>query len=98
MYLEFAVVLDESELAELVQEVVDARSCCADACSHHFLSNRCYDRTHLGFLANLSQHDEQASQSLFAGIEQLIDQISLDLAVAQQEERDESFRQFGMVP
>jgi hypothetical protein len=48
-------------------------------------------------LANLSQHDEQASQSLFARIEQLIDEIGLDLAVAQQEERDEPFRQFGVV-
>ena len=51
----------------------------------------------LGFLADLGQHDEQASQSFFARIEQLIDEVRLDLAVAQQEERNEPFRQFAMV-
>jgi len=39
MHLELAVVLDEAELAELVQEIIDARPRRADAGGEDFLAN-----------------------------------------------------------
>ena len=73
MDLQFAIVLDEAELAKLVQKVIDARPCRADSCGQNLLADGCGDRLKFSFLAHLGQHDEQSGETLFARIEQLVD-------------------------
>ena len=56
------------------------------------LADRGGDRLDRGFLADLGQHDEQACEAFFTRVEKLIDEVGLDLAVAQQQERHEVLR------
>ena len=61
------------------------------------LRNRSGDRAHLRFLPDLGQHDQQPRQTLLARIEKMIDEVGLELPVAQQQERHEPLRHFRML-
>ena len=70
-----AVVIDEPELAEFVHEVADSRPGCSDHARQRFLADFRNHRLLLAFLAKVRKPEQNPSQPLLAGIEQLIDQV-----------------------
>ena len=66
MNLQFTIVLDQSELPELVHEGVDPRTGCADSRRQRFLTDLWDDRFELPFLAEISKEQEYPSEALFA--------------------------------
>ena len=90
------VVLDKAELPESVHEKADART----SCSHHFRQscltesgNRHFGHT---FRSETCHQQKNARQSLFAGIEKLVDQIILVSDIPPQEVLHEQSRQFWL--
>src|SRR5665213_2549424 len=80
-----AVVVDKAQLPELVHEMTDPRACRADDLGQRVLADPGRDRLRSAFLAEIGQHEEGSGQALFAGVEQLVDQVFLDAAVAGQQ-------------
>jgi hypothetical protein len=95
--LDFSVVADESELAELVHEEADAGPGGPDHLRQSFLADIRTDRLRTSFLAEICQQKQQSGQPLLAGIEQLIDQILFNPAVPGQQIRHEYFGKFRLV-
>ena len=89
MNLDLPVIGNEAELAKLVHEKTDAGACCTDHLRQRLLADMCCDGLWGAFLSEICQKKEQAREPLFAGIEQLVDQVFLDAAVAAQEIRHE---------
>jgi hypothetical protein len=73
--LQPAIVVNESQFPEPVHEEAHPRAGCADHFGQHLLTD--LGDYHLGFafLAKTSEQQEDAGQPLFAGIEELIDQV-----------------------
>src|SRR5437879_11202254 len=83
--LQVAIVVDEAELPELVHEDVHTRAGRTDDLRQRFLTDLRRDRLWPARLAEIGQNEECSSQALFAGVEQLVDKILLDAAVAGQQ-------------
>src|SRR5260370_26812275 len=75
MHFQCSIVFDEAQLAELVHEKADARSRSADHLGKHFLAELSHDRFRPAFLAEICKQKEKSGETLFARIEQLIDQV-----------------------
>jgi hydroxyethylthiazole kinase-like uncharacterized protein yjeF len=95
--LDLAVVTDEAELTEFVHEVAHAGSGGADHLRQCFLADLDLDRLQAAFLAEIRQQQQKPCQPLFARIEQLVDQIRLDPAVARQQIRHEKLGESRLV-
>jgi len=77
MNLNAAVVCNKAELAKAVHEKADAGPGCADHLRQGFLRdlrNQCFWFT---WLAKLRQQQKNPRQTLFAGVEQMIDKVGL---------------------
>jgi hypothetical protein len=70
-----AVVVDETQLAEFVDEEAHARPRGPDHLGERFLADLRDDRLGFAFLAEIRQQQEQPREAFLARIEQLIDQI-----------------------
>ena len=82
MDFHLAVVTDETQFPEFVHEGADAGSRGADHFRQRPLIETGIDRLRAAFLAEIGEQEQKAREPLLAGIEQLIDQILLDPAVA----------------
>jgi len=86
MDLYLPVVLDEAELTEFVHEIIDPRPSRSDPGGQSLLADFRDDGLQLSLLAEIGEKQQYPRQALFAGVEQLIDQICLDLNIACQQE------------
>src|ERR1700682_1663780 len=71
----FMVVVDEAKLPEVIHEMIDPRPGCADHLCQMFLSDPGNDSFGFALLAKMGQQQENPSQALLAGVEELVDQI-----------------------
>jgi len=71
-----------AEIAEPIEEEADTGSGGAYHICKSLLTDLGDDLNGLRFLAEVSHHHQQSGKALFAGIEQMIDQISLHPDVA----------------
>jgi hypothetical protein len=78
---QFSVVVDKAQLTELVHEKAYSRSGRADHLRHCFLTDLSHDRLRLALLAEIRKKKEKSGETLFARIEQLIDQVLFSLIV-----------------
>jgi hypothetical protein len=88
-YFQIAIVLDEAKLAERIHEEVDASA----GGANHFGEDCLADLGHNGFrLAGLAEASEEkeSSEALFAGVEELIDEVGFNLGVAFEKELEEA--------
>ena len=88
--LDFAVVLDEAQLPELVHEHIDPRTRCADDFRQHLLRYLLKYPLWLVFLAIASEEQKGTRQSLLRRVEELIDQVRLNPDVPRQHVMDET--------
>ena len=70
-------IVDEAQLLELVHEEADPRPGGAHHLSQRFLTNLRNYSLGYAFLTKMSKQEQNPSQSLFAGIEKLVDQVIL---------------------
>src|SRR6202049_4756472 len=82
MDFQFSVVFNIAQLAELVHEKAHARSGLADHLREGFLTKCSDDRMRRSFLAEICKEKKNAGESLFARIEQLVDQVLFNSTVA----------------
>lgn len=76
-----AVVFDEAQLAELIEEATDAGAAGAHHLSQGLLAElRDDDRLRSMRFAKIGEQQEDAGQAFLGGIEKLIDQIRFHLA------------------
>src|ERR1700724_3483765 len=75
--LEVAVVLDEPQFLELIHEEVDARARGTDHLRQRLLRDLRRHLLRLVLFAMARQQQQGAGQSLFAGVEELVDQVLL---------------------
>ena len=92
MDFDLSVVADETKLAEFVHEKADPRSSRPDHFSQGFLTNIRTDQRRIAFLAEVGQQKKQPGKTLFARIEQLVDQISFNPTVPGQQVSQKQFR------
>ena len=90
VYLNAAVVLNEAKLAKAVHKEADSRSGGTDHLGKCFLSNGWYEFLWFTRLAKFRHQKENARQSFFAGIEELIYQIGLSSHTASEQEFHEN--------
>src|ERR1700730_15013091 len=93
-----AVVVDEAQLPEFVHELADARACRADDLGQRLLADGGRNGLRPAILAEIRQEEQRAGQALFAGVEELVDEVLLDPAVAGQQVGREQLakRRFGV--
>jgi hypothetical protein len=84
-----SVVADETELSEFVHEIADPRPGSADHLGQGFLAELGVDRLSVAVLTKIGEQQQKTRKPLFARIEQLVDQVSFDSAVASQQVGDE---------
>ena len=70
-----AVVIDKTQLLELVHEMTDPRPGSAHHLRQVFLIDSGKDTLGATFLAKMSQQQETPGQPLLAGVEKLVDEI-----------------------
>jgi hypothetical protein len=73
VHLETTVVVDESQLPEAVHEEADSGARRADHLREGFLTDLRDYGFRNAFLAEMSQQQQNARKSLFAGVEELVD-------------------------
>ena len=77
-----AIVVDEAKIAELVHEFVDSRTGGAHHLGQGFLADFGNRRFRLIHLPITGHQQQQAGKPLFAGVEQLVDQVFFEVNVA----------------
>jgi hypothetical protein len=77
-----SVVADESQFAEFVHKKTDAGSGGADHRCQCLLADTWIDRLRTAFLSEMREQKEKACETLLARIEQLVDQVFFNSAVA----------------
>ena len=85
-----AVVVDEAEPSELVHEEVHARARRPDHFREHLLRDPGQHPSRSIRLAVTREQEQRARQPLFAGVEQLIDQVLLEASIPGEHVRDEA--------
>jgi len=86
-----ARVIDKAQRPELVHEMTDPRPGCAAHLGQVFPIDSGMDSFGSAFLAKTSQQQENPSQTLFAGVEKLVDEIPFESNVAGRQMREEEF-------
>ena len=84
-----AIVVNESQLSELIQKKIHPAPRGADHLGEHFLTDLRNHWLRFSLFAKVGQQQEHPRQSLLARIKELIDQICFDSAVAGQQIRHE---------
>jgi len=92
-----AVVVDEAELAEAVEEEADPGAGGADHFGEGFLADLGDDWNGLRLLAEVGHEEQQAGEAFFTGVEELIDQVGFHAHVAGKEIGEKLLREFGFV-
>jgi len=90
---DFVLIFDEAQFPEFVHEEIHARTGGTDHLGQGFLGNFRQDAVRLILFAIAREKQERARQALFAGIEELVDQILFDPNVVREHIRDEMGRQ-----
>src|SRR4030088_2839851 len=80
-----AVVLDEPHLPEFFHELADTGTCRADDLSQCLLADRGGDRLRPAVLTEIRKNEQRSCEALFARVEELVDEVLLDPAVAGQQ-------------
>ena len=80
-----AVILNKAELAKAIHEEANTRPGGADHFCQSFLRDLRNQRFRFSRLAKLRQQQENPRQTLFAGVEKLIDEIGLGPYAADQQ-------------
>jgi len=96
MDVNVAVVVNETQFTEFVHERAHARPRGPDHFRERRLIYLCFDRLRFAILAKIRHKQQESCEAFFAGIEELIDQISLYAHVARQQVGDEQFRKIGL--
>jgi hypothetical protein len=86
MNTDATVVFNEAELAKAIHEEADAGPGGSNHFRQRFLRDRWDQRFRFSRLAKFRQQQENSRQSLFAGVEKLIDKIGLGSHAADQQE------------
>ena len=94
MHLQTTIIFNKSELAEFVHEVAHARSRGSDHPRQNFLADLGNDEFLLAFLAKVRQQKQNARQSLFTGIKELVHQVLFKSNIAQKQVGGEELREF----
>jgi hypothetical protein len=89
----FTAVIDEAELPELIHEKIDPRPGCANHLRQVFLTDPVNDRFGNALLAKMGQQQENPSQTLLAGVENLVDEIRFVSDDAGKQMSDKYFRE-----
>ena len=87
---QFAVVLDKTKFPEFVHEEAHARAGRPDHLRKRLLADLGRDQLWAAFLSEVRHQKEKARQAFFARVEQLIDQVLFDPAVAREQVMHES--------
>ena len=85
MYLDTAVITDKTELAKAIHKEADAEPRGADHLRQSFLRDLRNQRFRFSRIAEFGNQQEDPRQTLFAGVEKLINKIGLDPHAADQE-------------
>ena len=85
IHLDAAVVTDKPELAKAIHKKSDVRPCGADHLRQRFLRDGGDEGVPFSRLAKFGHQKENPRQALFAGIEELIDEIGLGAHTAGQQ-------------
>jgi hypothetical protein len=88
-----AVVLDETELAKAIHEEADARASGAYHFGEGFLGDGGDKGFGLAGFTEFGHEKEGAGEALFAGVEELVDEVGLGLHAAGEEETKEEVRE-----
>jgi len=96
MDVQAAIVVDEAQPSELIQEETHAGPGGADHLGERFLTDLRNDELRLPVFAKVGQQQEHPRQPLFARIKELIDQVLFDPTVAGQQIRGEQGRKGGL--
>jgi len=86
MHLNTAVVFDESQPAESIHEKADARTRSSNHFRKRFLRDRRDLRFRLAGLTIFGHQEKNSGQTLFTGVEKLIDKVSLAPHTSRQQE------------
>jgi len=97
MYLDATVVTDKTERTKAIHKEADAGPRRADHIRQSFLSNRRNEGFRFAGLAEFRHQEEDPRQTLFAGVEQLIDKICLGSHAAGQQELEKQVGECGLV-
>ena len=92
MDVQAAIVVDEAQLSELIQEETHPGPGGADHLGERFLTDLRNHVLRLPVLPKVGQQQEHPRQPRFARIEELIDQVLFDPAVARQQVPDQPVR------
>ena len=84
-----ALVIDKTQLLELVHEMTDPRPGGAHHLRQVFLIDSGQDTLGATFLAEMSQQQETPGQTLLAGVEKLVDEILFNSHHTRKQIRDE---------
>ena len=84
MDFQFSIVFDVTQFAEFIHEMAHTRSGRADHLREDFLTKLSDDRFRCVFLAKIRKEKENASEALFARIEQLVDQVLFNSTIPTQ--------------
>src|SRR5580704_2993139 len=88
---ELASIVNEAQLAEPIHEEADSRAGSADDLCQCLLADLRNHWLRFALFPEVGQQKQHPRQSLFAGIEELVDQIFLDPNVARQQMVEEHF-------
>jgi len=84
VHLQAAIVVNETQFPEAVHEEADSRT----SSSHHLGQNFLTDFRDHGFglthFAKVSEQEKDTGQPLFAGVEELVDQVRFVTDIARQ--------------
>jgi len=87
------IIVDETEIPEFVHEEADPGPGRPNHFSGRLLVDLCRDGFGAAFLSKVRQQEERTGKALLTGIQQLIDEVSLDATVTGQKMRRESIRE-----
>src|ERR1043165_8872230 len=91
------VVADESQFAERVHEVADSGSSRADDLGQCLLTDRSDGGLGSAFLPEVGEQEQHPRETLFAGVEKLIDEIFLNADAAREQVLKEHCGERGFV-
>src|ERR1017187_7175638 len=77
MYPDAPVVFNEAKIAKAIHEETDSGPCCADHSREGLLRNLGNECFRTAIIAEFAHEQKNPGQTLFTGVEELIDQIGL---------------------
>jgi len=92
MDLKATVVLNEAEFSKLVHKETDSRSGCAYHFRKRFLAYFRNDCFGVAFFSKVREQQKNSREPLFAGVEELVNEVFFDTYIARQEMLHEEFR------